>query len=149
LTAGETKNLENRESNINREVRNDRAANGGKLTPEEREHVNQQQNNVSRSIYNDKHNAATQPGANSEVGQRQRNQQQRIANGIQSGEMTPHEVAKAENNEQKINHQVHQDREANGGKLTPAEKKQVNKEQNKESKQIHKEKTNNKTQHNR
>jgi hypothetical protein len=142
LTAGETKNLESREANINHEVKSDRAANGGTLTPEERAHVNQQQNNVSKSIYNDKHNAATQPGANSEVGQRQRNQQQRIANGIDSGKMSPSEVAKTEKNEQKINHQVAADRKANGGKLTPAEKKQVNTEQNKTSKEIHHDKHN-------
>ena len=142
LTAGETSHLESREANINHEVKADRAANGGKLTPEERAHVNQQQNNVSRSIYNDKHNGATQPGANSEVGQRQRNQQQRIANGIDSGKMNASEAAKTEKNEQHINRQVAADRKANGGKLTPAEKKQVNKEQNKTSKEIHHDKHN-------
>lgn len=140
LTAGETKNLETRESNINHEVSADRKANDGTLTPAERQHVNQQQNNVSRSIYDDKHNAATQPDSKSEVGQRQENQQDRIANGIQSGKMSAGEAAKDEGNEQKINKQVNADRKANGGKLTPAEKKQVNKEQNKESKQIHNQK---------
>ena len=142
LTAGETKHLESREANINHEVKADRAANGGKLTPEERAHVNQQQNNVSRSIYNDKHNGATQPGANSEVGQRQRNQQQRIANGIDSGKMNASEAAKTEKNEQHINRQVAADRKANGGRLTPAERKQVNREQNKTSREIHHDKHN-------
>ena len=96
LTAGETKNLESREANINHEVKDDRAANGGTLTPEEKAHVNQQQNNVSHSIYDDKHNAATQPGTKSEVGQRQNNQQQRIANGIDSGKMSPAKRRKTE-----------------------------------------------------
>ena len=59
LTPGETKNLEKRESNINKEVRNDRQANGGKLTPAERQQVHNQQNNASKAIYNDKHNART------------------------------------------------------------------------------------------
>jgi hypothetical protein len=147
MTAGETKNVESREANINHEVSTDRKANGGTLTPEEKQHVNQQQNNVSRSIYDDKHNAATQPGTNSEVGQRQHNQQQRIANGIDSGKMTPGEAARTENNEQHINQQVHADRQANGGKLTAQEKKQVNHEQNKTSKQIHNQKTNGKEKH--
>jgi WXXGXW repeat (2 copies) len=147
LTAGETKNLENRESNINHEVATDRRANGGTLTPDEKAQVNHQQNNVSKSIYDDKHNAATQPGANSEVGQRQENQQQRIGNGIKSGQMTAGEAARAENNEQHINQQVHADRQANGGHLTQSQKQQVNKEQNKESKQIHNEKHNDKTAH--
>jgi hypothetical protein len=59
LTPRETSHLENREANINREVRNDRAANGGKLTTQERAQVNHQQNNTSKQIYNDKHNAKT------------------------------------------------------------------------------------------
>lgn len=57
LTPGETRNLENRDSSINREARADRAANGGDLTARERQQINQRQNNVSRSIYNDRHNA--------------------------------------------------------------------------------------------
>jgi hypothetical protein len=139
--------VESREANINHEVSTDRNANGGTLTPEEKQHVNQQQNNVSRSIYDDKHNVATQPGISSEAGQRQHNQQQRIANGIESERMTPGEAARTENNEQHINQQVHADRQANGGKLTAQEKKQVNHEQNKTSKQIHNEKTNGKEKH--
>jgi hypothetical protein len=50
-------------------------------------------------------------------------------------------VAHDEKNQQKVNQQVHADRQANGGKLTSSEKKQVNKEQNKNSKQIHNQKT--------
>jgi hypothetical protein len=60
MTAGETRNVENREASINHEAHNDREANGGKLTSQEREQINQRQNNVSHSINNDKHNAKTQ-----------------------------------------------------------------------------------------
>jgi hypothetical protein len=59
LTPKETSHLENREAKINREVKNDRAANGGKLNGQERAQVNHQQNNVSKQIYNDKHNDKT------------------------------------------------------------------------------------------
>ena len=59
LTPHETSHLEHREANINREVRNDRAANGGKLTSQERAQVNHQQNNTSKQIYEDKHNGRT------------------------------------------------------------------------------------------
>jgi hypothetical protein len=38
----------------------ERAANGGHLTAQEHQQVNQRQNNVSRAINNDKHNANTQ-----------------------------------------------------------------------------------------
>ena len=60
LTAGEAAHLENNEAKINKEVRNDRAANGGKLTPQERKQVNRQQNRMSRQIYRDKHNGRHQ-----------------------------------------------------------------------------------------
>jgi hypothetical protein len=59
LTPGETSHLENKEAGINREVHNDRAANGGHLTQQERAQVNHQQNAVSRDIDRDKHNART------------------------------------------------------------------------------------------
>lgn len=59
LTPRETAHLENREANIHNEVHNDRAANGGKLTPQERQQVNRQQNAASRAIYRDKHNDKT------------------------------------------------------------------------------------------
>jgi hypothetical protein len=141
LTAGETKNLESREANINRETRDDRSANGGSLTPAERQQVNRQQNRVSRSIYVDKHNAARQ-NYKGEVGARQRNQQQRIAQGIRSGQMTAGETARAENRQQGINQQIHADRAANGGRLTGGERNQINREQNGASRQIYREKHN-------
>jgi hypothetical protein len=59
LTPGETSHLENKEARINNEVHNDRAANGGKLTPQEKAQVNHQQNQASRDINRDKHNART------------------------------------------------------------------------------------------
>ena len=144
LTAGETKNVEGREANLNREIKDDRQANGGKLTTGERQQVNRQQNNLSKSIYQDKHNANTAHYGNNEVGQRRENQQDRIAQGIRSGQMTAGEAARTENREQGINQQIHADRQANGGKLTGSEKKQINKQQNGASRQIYRQKHNNK-----
>jgi hypothetical protein len=144
LTAGETKNLEGREANLNREIKDDRSADGGKLTTQERQQVNKQQNNLSKSIYTDKHNANTAHYGNNEVGQRRENQQDRIAQGIKSGQMTAGEAARTENREQGINEQVHADRQANGGKLTGQEKSQINHEQNGASRQIYRQKHNNK-----
>ena len=145
MTAGETKNIEGREAGLNKEIHNDRAANGGTLTPQERQQVNRQQNNLSRSIYNDKHNANTATYGNNEVGQRRENQQDRIANGVASGQMSPSEAAKAENHEQNINRHVAADRAANGGKLTPQERQNINRRQNNASRQIYHEKHNEKT----
>jgi hypothetical protein len=146
LTAGETANLETKEAAINGETKADRAANGGKLTAAEKAQINKQQNQVSKQIYTDKHNANTQHYGNNKVDQRRENQQDRIAQGIKSGQMTAGEAAKAENQQKGINQQVRADRAANGGKLTTGEKAQVNKEQNAASKNIYKKKHNAKTQ---
>ena len=147
LTAGETSKLETKEAAINGETRADRAANGGKLTAAEKQQVNKQQNQLSNQIYNDKHNANTAKYGNNPVGQRRENQQDRIAQGIKSGQLTAGETAKLENQQKGINQQVKADRAANGGKLTPAEKQQVNKEQNAASKNIYNKKHNANTQH--
>lgn len=137
LSAGETKNLESREANVNHEINRDRQANGGSLTPQERQQVSRQQNNLSHSIYNDRHNGATAGYGNNEVGQRRDNQQQRIANGIRSGQMSPAEAARTENREQNINRSIAADRQANGGKLTQQEKQNINRRQNSTSRQIY------------
>jgi hypothetical protein len=146
LTAGETANLETKEAAINGETKADRAANGGKLTATEKKQINGQQNQMSKQIYKDKHNASTQHYGNNKVDQRRENQQDRIAQGIKSGQMTAGEAAKAENQQKGINQQVAADRKANGGTLTAAEKKQVNHEQNAASKNIYHKKHNAKTQ---
>ena len=146
LTAGETANLETKEAAINGETKADRAANGGKLTSAEKTQINKQQNQMSKQIYADKHNATTANPGNSKVGKRQENQQDRIAQGIKSGQLTAGETAKLENQQKGINQQVKADRAANGGKLTTGEKQQVNKEQNAASKNIYNKKHNAKTQ---
>jgi hypothetical protein len=138
LAAGETANLEKKESAINQEVHTDRSLNGGHLTGQEKQIVNSQQNKISNQIYRDKHNAAVQRNGNSEVGKRAENQQDRIANGISSGKLNAAQTARLEKNESGINKEVHTDRQANGGHLTGQEKQQVNQQQNKMSSRIYK-----------
>ena len=147
LTAGETANLEKKESNLNQEERDMRSLDNGHLTAADKATLNQQQNKLSNQIYDDKHNAAVQnTDPKSEVGKRAENQQDRIAQGVKSGQLTAGETAHLENGEAKINKEVRNDRAANGGKLTPQEKKQVNRQQNRESRQIYKDKHNNRRQ---
>jgi hypothetical protein len=146
LTAGETSNLETKEAAINGETRADRAANGGKLTSAEKTQINNQQNHLSNQIYQDKHNANTAQYGNNKVGQRRENQQDRIAQGVKSGQLTAGETAKLESQQKGINQQVAADRKANGGTLTKGEKAQVNHEQNRASKNIYAKKHNGATQ---
>jgi hypothetical protein len=146
LTAGETSKLETKQAAINGETKADRKANGGKLTPREKAKINGQQNRLSKQIYQDKHNANTAQYGNNKVGQRRENQQDRVAQGIRSGQLTPGETAKLENQQKGINQQVAADRKANGGTLTAGEKTQINREQNQASRNIHRKKHNGATQ---
>ena len=77
--------------------------------------------------------------------ERMANQDQRISNGLRSGQMTAGEASRAEKTQSAIDQQVHNDRVANGGKLTGQERQQVNNEQNAASRQIYNEKHNDST----
>lgn len=83
------------------------------------------------------HNAVA--AARPTVNTREANQEQRIANGMRSGQMTSGEAARANQRQASIDRQVHNDRMANGGTLTPQERQQVNREQNAASRQIYRE----------
>lgn len=147
LDASETTSLEKKESDINHEEKDMRSLDNGKLTTADKATLNQQQNQLSKQIYQDKHNSAVQNSdPKSEVGKRAENQQDRIAQGVKSGQLTAGETAHLENNEAKINREVKADRAANGGKLTAQEKAQVNRQQNRESRQIYRDKHNNRKQ---
>jgi hypothetical protein len=76
---------------------------------------------------------------------REANQDQRVANGLRSGQMTSGEAARADRTQSRIDQQVHNDRAANGGKLTGQERQQINGEQNAASRQIYNEKHNSNT----
>lgn len=61
LTAHETARIERKETNLNKEIRSDRKANGGTLTPQQKRQVNRQQNRLSKGIYKQKHDRQRQP----------------------------------------------------------------------------------------
>jgi len=82
------------------------------------------------------------PALAGEVDQRQANQQARIAEGVESGQLTPGETARLERKEARIHHEIKRDRSQNGGHLTPAERGKINHEQNRLSRQIYRAKHN-------
>ena len=71
-----------------------------------------------------------------------KNQQQRIAQGVKSGQLTPRETANLENKERAINGEVRGDKNANGGHLTQGERARVNAQHQNLSKQIYTDKHN-------
>ena len=142
LTSGESKNLETKEAGINQEERNMRSQDDGHLTAADRTKINNQQNHLSNQIYTDKHNANTAHYGNGEVGQRQKLQQDRIAQGMRSGQLTAGESAHLEKQQQGINREKNGMKEANGGKLTGGDKALLNHQQNNASKKIYTKKHN-------
>lgn len=78
-----------------------------------------------------------------EIDNRQVNQQDRIANGVKSGELTAGETRHLEKGEAAIQRQKRADMAAHGGHLTKQEQNQLNREQNRESKAIYRDKHNN------
>ena len=74
------------------------------------------------------------------IDQRKENQQQRIANGVENGSLTPKETAHLENKEANLNREIRTDRKANGGNLTTNQKRQINRQQNRLSKNIYNQK---------
>ena len=143
LTAGEAGKLEKKESELNQEERDMRKLDNGHLTAADRATLNQQQNKLSKNIYNQKHDAQVQnTNPKSEVGKRAENQQDRIAQGVKSGQLTAAEASHLEGREAAINKEVHNDRAANGGKLTSAERRQVNRQQDRTSRAIYRKKHN-------
>ncbi len=80
--------------------------------------------------------------ADDRIHDRKENQQDRIAQGVNSGSLTPRETANLENKEAALNHEIRHDRKVNGGNLTNKEKAQVNRQQNRLSKNIYRDKHN-------
>jgi hypothetical protein len=143
LTAHEAAKLEGKETKLNAEQQRMKAANGGTLTPAQRARLQRQQGRLSKQIYNQKHDAQAQNlNPTSEVGKRDRAQQQRIGVGIENGSLRPGEAAKVEHQETRQNREQANMRAANGGTLTPAERARVNQQQNRESQRIYNKKHN-------
>jgi hypothetical protein len=143
MTSGEAAKATAQQSRIDSQVHNDRAANGGKLTGQEQQQVNREQNNASKNVYNDKHNGNTiAPNA---ADNREANQQDRTAQGLRSGQETAGEAGKTNGHQAGVDQEVHNDRTANGGAMNNQQKQQVNRQQNQNSRQINNQKHNNNT----
>jgi hypothetical protein len=144
LSTSEADALEKKQGELNNEERQMRAANGGQLTAADRAKLQQQQKSISNQIYQSKHNAAARTtDPKSGIGKTEQSQQEHIAQGMKSGQLTAGESTKLENQESNINTERHNDITANGGKLTPQEQAQIKQQQKQVSSQIYKDKHNN------
>ena len=78
------------------------------------------------------------------INKRQKRQQQRIANGVKSGQLTAGETARLEAREAKIQHDKKVAK--SDGTVTPAERRKLRREENRASRKIYQLKHNEKTQ---
>ena len=149
LTPHETKKLEGEEGKIQADKLE--AKSDGTVTLAERAKLQHEENKASHDIYRQKHDAqVTTPkpaGSGSTatpgVAKRQVNQQARIKQGVNSGQLTKGETRRLEAEQGKI----HADKlEAKSdGKVTPAERAKLQHEENKVSKDIYRKKHNSRT----
>ena len=86
--------------------------------------------------------AQTTYGERHDINGRKENQQDRIAQGDRSGQLTPRETAHLERQEGRINHEEHAMRRADGGHLTAADRHTLARQQNRESARIYRDKHN-------
>ena len=83
-----------------------------------------------------------QAPTNATINQRKENQQDRIAQGVKSGQLTAGETSRLEHQEAAINHEERAMRAQDNGHLTKADRSLINKQQNQESKRIYRAKHN-------
>ena len=140
MTSGEAARATATQSRIDSQTAADRSANGGKLTGQEHQQINGEQNAASRQISNQNHNTNTvTPNA---ADNREANQQSRTAQGLRSGQETAGEAGRTNGRQAGIDQEVHNDRTTNGGAMNQQQKQQVNKQQNGNSRQVRNQKHN-------
>jgi hypothetical protein len=75
-----------------------------------------------------------------QVNARETNQQNRIANGVKNGSLSPKQTSNLENREASMQNREKKDMAAHNGHLTKAEQNGINRQQNRISKSIYKDK---------
>jgi hypothetical protein len=139
LTPKETGNLEAEQARIRQSE--ERMKSDGTLTGQERQRLRTMQNKADADIYNQKHDAQTAPVTSkprATIRQRQMNQEQRIEQGVKSGELTPKEAGRLEGEQARI--QQTKERMKSDGQLTPAERERLDAMQNKAGQDIYRQK---------
>jgi hypothetical protein len=147
LSTKEAGSLERQEQHIDRQEAHD-LKQGGALTARENAQIAHEQNQVSRKIYQDKHNAVTgNPNSASSQRlqadvQRNANQQQRIATGVNNGSLTNKEAGHLEGGQARINR--NEANAAANGHVGAGEQAHIQSRENNQSKKIYNKKHNEK-----
>ena len=144
LSTKEAARLEKGEANI--EKMESKAEANGNLSNAEKQRIQRAQNKESQEIYRDTHNAQT-GNPNSASSQRMQadvqrnvNQQQRIEQGVQSGQLTNREVGNLEKGQANVDRK--EARAGANGHISANEQRNIQAAENHQSRKIHKEKHN-------
>ena len=89
---------------------------------------------------------AITPAFAQDINQRKENQQDRIGQGVDSGQLTARETSNLEGKETALNHEEHNMRAADNGHLTTADRARLTRQQNRLSRQIYDKKHNGRVQ---
>lgn len=142
LNTREAARLEREESRVERMEAN--AMKDGKLSDAEKNRINQAQNKVSRDIYQEKHdaqrgdpNSASSQRMQADV-QRNINQQQRVEQGLKSGELNRREAGRLERGQARDNRM--QARAGADGHVGRNEQQRIQTAENHQSQHIYREK---------
>lgn len=145
LNTRQASNLEQREANLDRTEQRDMR--NGPMTKSENAQIQRMQNRDSSAIYKDKHDAIT-GNPNSASSRRlqadaSRNamQEQRLANGVKSGQVTNREDARMQGRQAHVDHMEHV-AGTNNGRVGAREQKRIQRTDNRNSKRIYRVKHN-------
>lgn len=140
LTRRETRNLAEEQRDVRQLERAYKS--DGELTRAERVDLHREQNQASRDIYEQKHDAQDRPVSsappavrNPGVNQRQGNQTARIANGVKTGELTHDEAQDLREARRDIRQTEHEYKA--DGKLTREERVDLHQDLNQQSQDIY------------
>ena len=129
ITAKEAAGDEARVARIEDQLRHDEAEHGGQITASEQAQLNHELNANSADIYSQR--------SINEILQRIHNEEARINQGINQGQITPSEAAADEARIARIEDQLRHDEAELGGHITSREVAQLNHELNANSADIH------------
>jgi hypothetical protein len=142
LTTREAAKLEQQESAASRQQ--SRALRDGTLTDAEKARIDNAQDRVSRNIARQKNDAQTgNPSSASSQRmqadvQRNINQEQRVKQGIQSGEVTNHEAARLQHGQAKV--EGREARAGANGRVGAAEQNRIQQAENRQSHRVYRQK---------
>jgi len=142
LTTKEAARLEKGEAHVEKMESN--AMKDGKMTDAEKARIQNAQNQESQAIYREKHDAQTgNPNSASSKRmqadvQRNVNQQERINQGVKSGQLTNREAGKLERGEARIDRK--EARAGANGHVSAGEQARIQSADNRESKRIYRQK---------